>query len=493
MSVCLVVSWSFSTTSHHSFVSGSGGLHVVSRRGMAHDEGEACMYVKQSVLRELEQDRRRLKWQLSRALQTSDTHAAELEASKAKVKDLLTIVELNKGVADQAVQRSQAEMSSGEQNSNLCTSRINSNSAIRGLCRVLDEPKGALQTAAYELDVRGTAEAEHARSKETSTVESAQVEASAKVYPLQLSLPTFSTVKRTPCSILTSAKVNDNSGLLRWQLLRKMWRNWERVVRWKRRLRRFLALALQRLVRSVFVAWRSRVRTLRQRRVSLRRILARSRQRLQQFGLTRFRLRCAEISAQEWAGVLRTAHTAMEESGSFELTSNLLLLVSCTPPTYESSRGNRDSLNCRHSDWSFDTTGIRDRKLRSLFVPETSALPASDAEALHVVEERSKSLKAHPEVDSNVGRSSNSLHQGYVLEIIQWDAASQTTAETRLRALISRLQRLWLMRGWLGLRVRSAVQELKALAHVEMWQFSQQVEATQAFLSKRFDAVGEPH
>ncbi|KAG2764184.1 hypothetical protein Pcac1_g24290 [Phytophthora cactorum] len=73
---------------------------------MAHDEGEACMYVKQSVLRELEQDRRRLKWQLSRALQTSDTHAAELEASKAKVKDLLTIVELNKGVADQAVQRS---------------------------------------------------------------------------------------------------------------------------------------------------------------------------------------------------------------------------------------------------------------------------------------------------------------------------------------------------------------------------------------------------
>ncbi|KAG3181865.1 hypothetical protein PC128_g14944 [Phytophthora cactorum] len=64
------------------------------------------MYVKQSVLRELEQERRRLKWQLSRALQTSDTHAAELEASKAKVKDLLTIVELNKGVADQAVQRS---------------------------------------------------------------------------------------------------------------------------------------------------------------------------------------------------------------------------------------------------------------------------------------------------------------------------------------------------------------------------------------------------
>ncbi|KAE9339378.1 hypothetical protein PF008_g11608 [Phytophthora fragariae] len=71
------------------------------------DTDDACVYVKESVLRELEQERRRLKWQLSRALQTSDVRAAELEASKAKVKDLLTIVEVNKGVADHVVQRSQ--------------------------------------------------------------------------------------------------------------------------------------------------------------------------------------------------------------------------------------------------------------------------------------------------------------------------------------------------------------------------------------------------
>lgn len=70
------------------------------------DSDDACVYVKESVLRELEQERRRLKWQLSRALQTSDVRTAELEASKAKVKDLLTIVEVNKGVADQVVQRS---------------------------------------------------------------------------------------------------------------------------------------------------------------------------------------------------------------------------------------------------------------------------------------------------------------------------------------------------------------------------------------------------
>ncbi|KAG6620749.1 uncharacterized protein IUM83_11752 [Phytophthora cinnamomi] len=75
---------------------------------MALEDADACVYVKESVLRELEQERRRLKWQLSRALQTSDVRAAELEASKAKVKDLLTIVEVNKGVADQVVQRSQA-------------------------------------------------------------------------------------------------------------------------------------------------------------------------------------------------------------------------------------------------------------------------------------------------------------------------------------------------------------------------------------------------
>ncbi|KAG6964952.1 hypothetical protein JG688_00007470 [Phytophthora aleatoria] len=432
MSVCLVVSWSFSTTSHHSFVSGSGGLHVVSRRGMAHDEGEACVYVKQSVLRELEQERRRLKWQLSRALQTSDTHAAELEASKAKVKDLLTIVELNKGVADQAVQRShgrdvqrRAELESLHQQNKQQRQRYVDFAVCLMSRRVRYRQQPTNSTS------RSTAEAEHARSKETSTVESAQVEASVKVYPLQLSLPTFSTVKRTPCSVLTSAKVNDNSGLLRWQLLRKMWRNWERVVRWKRRLRRFLALALQRLVRSVFVAWRSRVRTLRQRRVSLRRILARSRQRLQQFGLTRFRLRCAEISAHEWAGVLRTAHTAMEEER--KLRADVQSSVACELHTAYVREQQRQQRFTELQTQRLEALTRREFETENCdrsSVPETSALPASDAEALHVVEERSKSLKAHPEVDSNVGRSSNSLHQGYVLEIIQWDAASQTTAET---------------------------------------------------------------
>ncbi|KAG6952645.1 hypothetical protein JG687_00012889 [Phytophthora cactorum] len=208
---------------------------------MAHDEGEACMYVKQSVLRELEQERRRLKWQLSRALQTSDTHAAELEASKAKVKDLLTIVELNKGVADQAVQRS------------------------------------------HGRDVQRRAELESLHQQN------------------------------------------------------------------KQQHQRYVDFAVCLMSRR--------------------------------------------ISAQEWAGVLRTAHTAMEEER--KLRADVQSSAAC-----------------------------------ELHTAYTSALPASDAEALHVVEERSKSLKAYPEVDSNVGRSSNSLHQGYVLEIIQWDAASQTTAET---------------------------------------------------------------
>ncbi|KAG2758985.1 hypothetical protein Pcac1_g28933 [Phytophthora cactorum] len=220
---------------------------------MAHDEGEACMYVKQSVLRELEQDRRRLKWQLSRALQTSDTHAAELEASKAKVKDLLTIVELNKGVADQAVQRS------------------------------------------HGRDVQRRAELEslHQQNKQQH-----------QRY-----------VDFAVCLM-------------------------SRRVRYRQQ-------------RDAFYSLQHGVQLRTRRQEALRRLNMRVRRRLLRWSLHRWKQ-----------------------------------------------------------------------------LDETSALPASDAEALHVVEERSKSLKAHPEVDSNVGRSSNSLHQGYVLEIIQWDAASQTTAET---------------------------------------------------------------
>ncbi|KAG3015411.1 hypothetical protein PC120_g12168 [Phytophthora cactorum] len=486
---------------------------------MAHDEGEACMYVKQSVLRELEQERRRLKWQLSRALQTSDTHAAELEASKAKVKDLLTIVELNKGVADQAVQRShgrdvqrRAELESLHQQNKQQHQRYVDFAVCLMSRRVrYRQQRDAFYSLQHGVQLRTRRQEAlrrlnmrvRRRLLRWSLHRWKQLDGncintleSAKVYPLQLSLPTFSTVKRTPCSILTSAKVNDNSGLLRWQLLRKMWRNWERVVRWKRRLRRFLALALQRLVRSVFVAWRSRVRTLRQRRVSLRRILARSRQRLQQFGLTRFRLRCAEISAQEWAGVLRTAHTAMEEER--KLRADVQSSAACELHTAYVREQQRQQRFTELQTQRLGALTRRECKYRALMMLRCEVIQSRQKTEIALLFQRRQHCQRVTRRLFMSWKSAASRSKRIQRLTATWDARrTHSTKATylrlfsgtlhrrrqrrlRLRALISRLQRLWLMRGWLGLRVRSAVQELKALAHVEMWQFSQQVEATQA-------------
>lgn len=70
---------------------------------------EPCVYVKEAVLSQLEREKRGLKWQLARTTKLADARAADVAACEAKVKDLLTIVEMNKSVADRAVKRTYSQ------------------------------------------------------------------------------------------------------------------------------------------------------------------------------------------------------------------------------------------------------------------------------------------------------------------------------------------------------------------------------------------------
>ncbi|KAF4127640.1 hypothetical protein GN958_ATG23172 [Phytophthora infestans] len=487
---------------------------------MAHDQGEACIYVKQSVLRELEQERCRLKWQLSRALQTSDTCAAELEASKAKVKDLLTIVELNKGVAGLpvAVQRShdrdvkrRAELDSLHYtNQQQCQRYVDL--ALRSMNRRVRfrQQRVVFQSLQQVVQLRtrrrGALLRLHTRIRLRILRQSLygwkQVDGdctieSAKVYPVQLSQPALLTVNDVPCSrsIRVQAKC-DYEQIRRWQLLRKMWRNWERAVRWKRRQRDLLILPSQRLVRSVFVTWASRIGLLRQGRISLRRLLVRHNRRLLQLGLTRFRLRCAETSAHEWAEVLKTAHNATEEER--KLRADVQSSAACELHTVyvreqqrqqqlsELQAQRREALaqrECKYRAWMILRCYVIQLRKKTAIAVQFQKLQHHQRVMRRFLTSwknearRSKRIKT---LLSTRDERRNYSTKASCFKLLVWTLRRSRQQRFRLRALMFKLQRLWLMRGWLGLRIRSAVQECKAAAHVEMWQFSQQVEATQA-------------
>ncbi|KAL3660723.1 hypothetical protein V7S43_014127 [Phytophthora oleae] len=472
------------------------------------DEADACVYVKESVLRELEQERRRIKWQLSRALQTSDTRAAELEASEAKVKDLLTIVEVNKGVADQAVQRShsrdaqrRAELEALNQQNQQQRHRY-VNLVVRSMNRRV---RDRLQRDVFRLLQRAVwlqtqrRQKLHVRFRRKTlrwsldtwkrfcyVHEYSTAGCSAKVHPLsqeqQFVRPSaFSSISRA------SAKPDTS----RWQLLGKMWRNWERHVRWKRRHREFL----ERTLRSAFVDWRSRIRMRRQRSVLLRRIVVRTRQRLQQLGLSSFRLRCAEVAAHEWARVLQTAHSAMEEER--KLRSDVQASVASELHAAYAREQQRQQRFTELQTQRLEAFKRRERKHRTLMILRSEVIHTRQQNEIAI---RFQRLQHRQRVTRRVftawRREVSSFKRIKSLMETWHDRRTRTTRSScfrsfarvvqrrrqrrfRLCALLWKLRRAWLLRGWLCLRLISAIEEHKAIAHVERWQLSQQAESAQ--------------
>ncbi|KAK1946373.1 hypothetical protein P3T76_001926 [Phytophthora citrophthora] len=474
-------------------------------------EAGGCVYVKESVLRELEQERRRLKWQLSRAIQTSDTRAAELEASKAKVKDLLTIVEVNKGVADQAVQRShigdakrRAELEAlhqqiREQRRRYVDLTVHSmNQRVHD--RLQRDTFRLLHRAVRIRTQRRQALAKlHARFRWRTLRWSLEMwkrfccihaccdvscsAGSAKVHPLS---PELQCVRPS-----STSSVSHTSATSRRLFLQEMWRNWAGVVRRKRRRREFIKRSLQ----FAFVAWRSRSRMRRQRRVLLRRIVARTRQRLQQFGLGSFRLRCAEVASHEWARVLEAAHSTMEEER--KLRSNVQASVASelhAAYAREQQRQQRfTELQTQHQE-AFKR---RERKHRTLM--------ALRSEVIHTRQHNTIALRFQRlQLCQRITRRVFAAWKREVIGLKRirslmgmWDVRrtrstiaicfrlfareAQRRRQRRLRlcAVLSKIRKFWLLRGWICLSIHSAIEEHKAIAHVEQWQLSQQVETTQ--------------
>ncbi|KAG7380058.1 hypothetical protein PHYPSEUDO_007804 [Phytophthora pseudosyringae] len=464
---------------------------------MAQDEGEACVYVKESVLRELEQERRRLKWQLSRALQTSDSRAAQLEASKAKVKDLLTIVEMNKGVADQVVQRShgrdaarRAELETLHQQNKQQRQRHVA-LAVRSMGRRVrhrqqrDAFHSLRQAVSLQTRRREALLRLHARVRRRTLGRGLErwrrllchVHEAGEVY-----------------SIAVEVVRDDNTQQL--QLLRDVWRNWERVVRWGRRHRELAKVASGRLVRSVLLAWRSRVRIQRLRRVLLRRILARTRRRLQQLGLFCFRLRCAEVAAHDWAEVLKAAHVAMEEERALRAqvqSSAASELYAAYAREQQRQQRFTERQTQRLADFK-----RRECKHRALTRLRCHVIQSRQKNAIALRFQRlqhrhrmTRRLFAAWKREARRSRRTTRLiatwdarrthsTKAVCLRLFAWTLQRRRQRRFRLRALVAKLRRAWLLRGWLCLRIRSAIEEHKAIAHVEMWQFSQHAEAMHA-------------
>ncbi|KAE9048283.1 hypothetical protein PR001_g3873 [Phytophthora rubi] len=490
------------------------------------DTDDACVYVKESVLRELEQERRRLKWQLSRALQTSDVRAAELEASKAKVKDLLTIVEVNKGVADHVVQRSQgretkrrAELETLHQQNKQQRQRY-VDLALRSMSRrVRDRQQRdafhSLQQAVLNRSRRREALLRLVarvrwralkrcleRWKRSCYLEGydgtvSWSTGSAKVHPMSNDQLGMRQVALTHSTEHSNTRLigSDSRVFVRWQLLRKVWRNWERVVRWKRRHREFVRIASERSLRLVFVAWRSRARVLRQQRVLVRRVLARTSRRIQQLGLTSLRLRCAEVSAHEWSQVLKTAHLAMEEER--KLRAEVQSSAASELHTAYIREQQRQQRFTELQTQRLEAFKRRECKHRALTILRCEMIWTRQKNEIAL---RFQRLQHHRRVVRRLftswkhvaGRSrriksviaawdARRVHftqvNGFIL--FAWTLQRRRQRRFRLHALLSRLRRAWLLRGWVCLRIRSAIAERDAMAQVELWQFTQQAEAMQ--------------
>ncbi|OWZ23579.1 hypothetical protein PHMEG_0001525, partial [Phytophthora megakarya] len=317
---------------------------------------------------------------------------------------------------------------------------------------------------------------------------------SAKVYPLSPDHLHVYQPSLLPRITSPHAKIvsNDNS---QWQLLRKVWRHWERVVRWKRRHRELAKLDKERLLRLGFGAWKSRIRLLWQRRVLVRRIAARTRQRLQQFGLTRFRMRCAEVSVHEWAEVLKTAHTAMEEEKKLrsEVQSSAASELHAAYIREQHRQHRFTELQAQR----LEDFKRRECKHRALMILRYEVIQTRQKntialrfQRLHHCQRLMRRLFTSWKRETGRIRHTKDLMAVWdarrtrslmatCFRLFAWTIHRRRQQRRRLRTLISNLQRGWLLRGWLCLRIRSAMEDHKATAHVAMWQLSQQVDGIQ--------------
>lgn len=329
---------------------------------MASGRDEDGVFLRAEVLNELEREKRSLKWQLSRATQAADARAAELGASQAKVKDLLTIVEMNKRVADKALKRSYTQ-----------------ETQLQSVIREREELELMLRSV-REKQIQHAINANHRRSKWrlkwrtfrtlADMAQQAQQQRSQLLLVIgkrrrrQLAAG-FGTWKQClaryyvasiaqgrsmsfrPASVLPMEFLSDECFRLRFKrrkerkhlcffawkarwriakqqhhsayqlanarLRRRILGRWRRIARRKQLHRHVIGTMNGKRLRSYFKSWARKTNRLHQLRLLLWRIGSRKKKALLTRFFTRLRMHCIEKCTLDWAEVLRSAQEALDE------------------------------------------------------------------------------------------------------------------------------------------------------------------------------------
>ncbi|TMW67031.1 hypothetical protein Poli38472_012147 [Pythium oligandrum] len=316
----------------------------------------SCVYVKRALLTQLEREKRGLRWQLARAAKAAETHAADVAAYEAKLKDLLTIVEMNKSVADKAVKQTYSresvvqKLQSEKQTLTTQLQRQHTRAVVAMQQRSerrrrRDVWNAWVRVTRWHKDVktrmRRILERQRRRRLESGFAQWKRI-IGARMMDIQpsgaalepLPSPTSSMCSRSTFSTVSEGLAAHKSlGFATWKaewharkrkhrlatqfaqliLVRRVVNAWKQAVRRRNWQNAMTMTAKQRRRQLCFIRWRQWTRRAALGRKALRRILKTQARRVLQREFSLFRLKCTEKCVAEWAEIHKSARNAVEE------------------------------------------------------------------------------------------------------------------------------------------------------------------------------------
>lgn len=331
---------------------------------MASGRDEDGVFLRAEVLNELEREKRSLKWQLARATQAADARAAELSASQAKVKDLLTIVEMNKRVADKALKRSYIQetqlqsLAKERQELELMFRTVREKQIQRTIKANQRRTTWRLKWRAFRAFADTVQHIQQQRSHLLAVVgkrRRRQLAAGfgmwkqclARYYVASISHGHPNGLSFRPSSVVPMGFLSDECFRLRFKrrrerkhmcffawkarwkiakqqhhsayqlsyarLKRRILSRWRRIATRKQLHRHVICMAEVKRLRSYFKSWAWKIHHGHQLRLLLRKICSRKKKAMIARIFTRLRMHCIEKCTLDWAEVLRSAQQALEE------------------------------------------------------------------------------------------------------------------------------------------------------------------------------------
>ncbi|TYZ67005.1 hypothetical protein PybrP1_003254 [[Pythium] brassicae (nom. inval.)] len=512
---------------------------------------ERCVYVKETVLSELEREKRGLRWQLARAAKLAESRAADVTACESKVKDLLTIVEMNKSVADRAVKRTYMQESQLQRvvferddlqlrlaaHRQRCMER-----GLRGLEQRIVRRLARETLRTLALRATRSRRLRAAWCRMTQLLSPPRVANAfqkwkhvcapdaGRVHPSALTThPTASAAEALATTRFPTEFLYDECFRLRFQrrrertrvaffawktawvlgsrkhrlavhwfgaqLSRRVLRAWRHRVQSTQRLRAALKRVATRSVRQIVRAWSSVARRGAQRRRVLGRVLRSHRRQLLRRALTGLCLRCVERNAVEWAHALTTAHQALEEEKvMFALHQDAALKeLHASLAEQEQSTRRFQAAHSRALLLARCHAQLRQRFLTWRAQLTRRRLLASVAKRFHRAQHRMRLCRRHfvawmrlgvarARVRRCVARATLKRRCALLSRVFEAFAAHVRRANARkrrLRALASRVRRVWLLRSWSRWQQSFLVGEHRVSAELETHELVQRMQQQQ--------------